>query len=113
MSSERAYVTVEQLNQMMARISELEADNARHLHLIPPPRYEENGSENASFTNEFASETPSGSFASVRSVQSATTQPPYPESWNSFNGVNGQVLTVLKTTQDELETTKRQLQIRK
>ena len=106
LSSERAYVTVEQLNQLMAQMWELEADSACHLHLMPPPpRYE----DNASFTNEFASERTSGSFTSVRSIQSAITQPPYPASWNSINEGNGQVLS----TRDELETTKRQLQKRK
>ena len=99
---------------VQARILELELDNARHQRQVPPPCYDETCSENATFTNEFANETASGTFASVRSFQSSITLPPYPESWNSLDAGNDAYsywLTVLRSTQDKLETTQRQLQI--
>lgn len=125
MNSDRADITNEQMAQMMARISELEAEIAR-LRMPPPPSYEQSGAENATFTNEFADETESGSFALVRSVHSSDTQPlnlcqPYPESWNSepesLDSANtcNYLLTVkccCKATQDKLKATQRQLQKR-
>lgn len=96
------------------QILELEVDNARHQSQVPPPGYDEIGLENATFTNEFVNESASGSFASVRSFQSSITLPPYPESWNSLDAGNDAYsywLTVLRTTQDKLETTQRQLKI--